>query len=83
MVGAFLRIRRAPKARNGAVPHPAEGVILPQGVAGEFVRHQDAAQVGMAGELDAEQVVDLALHPVGTAPDIKGAGQARGRVVSP
>src|SRR5208337_1316194 len=46
----------------------AQGVILPQGVGREFVRHQDSPQVGVAVEADAEHVEHLALHPVGTGP---------------
>src|SRR5262245_11056746 len=47
----------------------AHRVVLAQRVSGELVRHQDAAQVGMALEDDAVHVVDLALHPVGALPD--------------
>src|SRR5712691_6525275 len=46
----------------------AQRVVLPQGEGGELLRHQDAAQVRVAVELDAEHVVDLALHPVGAFP---------------
>src|SRR3954451_15821048 len=42
------------------------------------VGHQDPAPIGMAGEVDAEHVVDLALEPVGGRPD---AGARRHRVV--
>src|SRR6478735_5025104 len=31
--------------------------------------HQNAASIGMTGEVDAEHVVDLALEPVGGRPD--------------
>ena len=34
-----------------------------------IVRHQDAEQVGMIAEADAEQIEDFALVPVGAAPD--------------
>jgi len=47
-------------------------VVLAQGVALELVMAEDAAQVGMAGERHAEKVVDLALVPVGTAPQTGG-----------
>ena len=39
-------------------------VVLAQRVADPVVGHEDAGEVGVAGELDAEQVVDLALGEV-------------------
>jgi len=51
--------------------------ILPQRVVGPVVGHQDAAQVGMAVELDAHQVVDLAFRPVGAGPQRSEAGHGR------
>src|SRR6266849_2455670 len=48
----------------------AEGdVVLAQRKAFPRLRHQDPAQVGMAVELDPEQVPGLALEPVGGPPD--------------
>src|SRR5437879_11087926 len=44
-------------------------VVLAQWKALPGVRHQDPAQVGMAVELDPEQVPGLALEPVGGPPD--------------
>jgi hypothetical protein len=41
----------------------------------ELVPHQDAAQVGMAGEDDAEEVEDLALLEFARAPDRGERGQ--------
>src|SRR3954469_8455351 len=38
------------------------------------VGHQDPAPIGMAGEIDAEHVVDLALEPVGGRPDAGDGG---------
>lgn len=54
--------------------------VLAQRVALETVVRHDASQVGVAGEEDTEQVVDLALVPVGA---VKEAGDARhwGRLV--
>ena len=52
-------------------------VVLAQREALPLVRQQDALQVGMAGELDAEHVVDFALQPVGRGPD---AHHARRRI---
>src|SRR5689334_22465493 len=54
----------------------AEGdVILPQWKPLPGRRHQDAAQVGVPVELDAEQVPGLPLVPVGCGPH---RGKARG-----
>src|SRR5579872_4644999 len=44
-------------------------IILSQRMADEGIVEQDAAQVGMAVELDAEQIVAFALEPVGRLPD--------------
>src|SRR2546425_4469846 len=53
----------------------AEGdVVLAQGEAFPGFRHQDAAQVGVAVEPDAEQVPGLALVPVRSGPDRREAG---------
>src|ERR1043166_1339415 len=46
-----------------------ELVILPQRIALPVVGEQDARQLGMAVEPYAGQVVDLALMPLGGAPD--------------
>src|SRR5687768_18483982 len=47
----------------------AEGVVLAEGVAAEAVPGEDAAEVGVVEEGDAEHVVDLALRPLGARPD--------------
>src|ERR1039458_6361518 len=44
-------------------------VILPQGVALPILGHEDAAQVRVPRELDAEHVEHLALQPVGGQVD--------------
>src|SRR5256712_3709610 len=49
-------------------------VVLAQGEAFPGFRHQDAAQVGVAVEPDAEQVPGLALVPVRSGPDRREAG---------
>src|SRR6266852_5287391 len=59
---------------DGDLPHR---VVLPQGVALPLVRHEDARQVGMALEDDAEQVVGLAFVPVGPGPDAGHRGDPR------
>ena len=55
----------------------AEGMVLAQGVALPGIGHEDAAQVGVAGEADAEHVVDLPLVPVGGRPDAGDRGRLR------
>jgi len=52
-----------------AVPATGLLVVLAERVADPVVGQHDAAQVGVAGEGDAEEVVDLALEPVGALPD--------------
>ena len=59
--------------------HPAlvllqNRVVLAQRVALPLVRHQDAAHVRVAGELDAEHVEHLALQPVGGQVHAGGGG---------
>src|SRR5208283_4458900 len=46
-----------------------EWIILAQRMADESVIEQDAAQIGMASELDAEHVEAFALEPVGRLPN--------------
>src|SRR5262245_65237350 len=48
--------------------------VFAQGVPLEIVGHQDAPQVGVVLEADADQVEGLALVPVGAAPDGRDAG---------
>ena len=55
----------------------SERIVLPQREGRELLGHQDAPQVGMAGEADAEHVEDLALHPVGPGPEGDGRGEGR------
>ena len=50
-------------------------VILAHGVVFEPVPHQNAAQVGMAGEDDPVEIEDLALLKLGRAPDGRERGQ--------
>src|SRR3954462_7191110 len=46
-----------------------ERPVFPERVAGEVVVQQDATQVRVAHELDAEQVVDLTLLELGAGPE--------------
>src|SRR3982751_2568844 len=64
-------------ARGDAVVLAGEDVILPQGEALPVVGAEDAAQVGVAVEDDAEQVVRLALVPVGGRPEADDARHVR------
>src|SRR5689334_7755010 len=52
-----------------AVVFQGELVVLAQRVAHPVFRQEDAAQVRVAGEPDAGQVVNLALVPVGRSPE--------------
>src|SRR5215213_1675504 len=55
----------------------ADRVVAPQRMAFPAVRHHDPRQVWVPLELDPEQVVDLALVPVGAGEE---AGDTRGLV---
>src|SRR5581483_8344832 len=47
---------------------PVDGIVFAQRMTLEGIVEQDAAEVGMALEADAEHVVTLALEPVGRLP---------------
>ena len=55
-----------------------DGVVLAQRVPLELLVHEDAAQVGMPVEADAEHVPDLALGPVGAPSTAASALGTRG-----
>ena len=55
----------------------ADLVVLAQRVALPVLRHQDAGQVGVVGERDAEHVVHLALHRLGAGMDVEQRRQRR------
>lgn len=57
-----------------------EGEVLAQRVALEAVVGHDAAEVGVAGEEDAVQVIHLALVPVGAVVEAGDAGDGRGLI---
>src|SRR5262245_50933770 len=48
-------------------PVADQRIVLAQRVAYPVVRSEDTAQVGMVGERDPEEVIDLALTPVGVS----------------
>ena len=63
------RRRAHGSALSACLAKPLNGIILAERMSFPFVRHQDAAQVGMALEANAEQIETLALVPVGRGPD--------------
>src|SRR5947209_15932054 len=52
------------------LPVPFDRVVLAQGMALPVGGHHNAGEAGMAGEVDAEQVEDLALIEVRRGPDV-------------
>src|SRR4051812_619720 len=48
--------------------------VLPQRIPFELVPEKDAAQIGMTGESDAEQIVDLALLELRRSPNVDDRG---------
>lgn len=58
----------------------SEGEVLAEGVALEAVVGHDAAEVRVVDEEDAEEVVDLALVPVGALVEGHDGGDRRGLV---
>lgn len=57
-----------------------EGEVLSQGVALETVVGHDSAEIGVVGEVDTKQVVNLTLIPVGTVEERSDAGNGGGLV---
>src|ERR1044072_7261775 len=49
----------------------SEGIVFSQRVGAKAVPGHQPAQVGVAGENDAHQVVLFALHPFGAGPDAR------------
>src|SRR5215813_14099921 len=49
-------------------------IVLAQRMPLEFGIQEDAAQVGMSGEADTEEIPHLALRPQGRVPERRGAG---------
>src|SRR4051794_25653934 len=66
--GSASRALVGASASPNAVILKREFVILAQGMADPVFRQQNAAQVGMAGEPEAGEIVNLALVPVGGGP---------------
>ena len=57
----------------------ADREVAPLRMADVVLGHEDAAQVGVAVELDAEEVVDLALVEVGGGEEVDDGRQSTGR----
>ena len=70
LLGLLLVLRQAERRHFSG----ARRMVLMQWVASPGGRQQDAAQVRVAGEDDAEHVPDLALVPVGRRPDVGDGG---------
>src|SRR5258705_5904831 len=74
----------APSRLQQAFPRGRDAVVLlgldevlAERMARPVLRHEDAAEVGMAREGDAEEIEHLALLPVGVAPDVRHRGDDR------
>ena len=52
----------------------SQGVVFPEGEAGEVFRHQQAPHVRVAFKADSVHVVGFPLRPQGRAPALDGAG---------
>ena len=76
-------IRLATAAENYAVPRAPEWIILAQRIRGELFGHEDAPQVGMSVESDAEHIKNFPLHPIGPRPDRDGRRDSGIGVVDP
>jgi hypothetical protein len=61
----------------------AERVVLAQGVPLELLVHEDASEIGMAGEADAVEVPHEPLPPVRALEDRGGARQLGVRLAHP
>src|SRR5579863_7185889 len=59
----------------------SEWINLTKRMCREFLRHEDAAQIGMSIELDPKQIVDFALHPVRPGPVTDGSWERGVRIV--
>ncbi len=59
----------------------AAGDVLAEGVVGPGGGHEDAAEVGVAVEADAHEVVGLALGPVGAGPEGGEGGDGWGQPI--
>src|SRR5712692_6612780 len=57
--------------------NPAYWIVLAERVALPVLRHQNAGQVGVTVETDAQQVVCLPLHGLGAGPELKEGRDGR------
>src|SRR5262245_52461223 len=73
-------------ATTNAVVFQRHLVVLAERVAFPVLGAEDAAEVGVASEIHAREVIDLSLVPVGGAPDVANRRhfwQFAGRVILP
>src|SRR5262245_18283815 len=73
LIAAFLRLQQAFPRGGNAVIRLGLDEVLAQRMSRPVLRHEDAAEIGMAAELDTEEIEGLALLPVGMAPDTRDA----------
>src|SRR5512143_2506444 len=78
IVGSSMLLRDL--SYSQVLPYPGlvlqlDVVVFAQGMATPVVRQQNASQVGMAGELDAEHIEDLPFEPVSGHPDAGDRGR--------
>src|SRR5436309_9019131 len=76
-IGSLRRLQQALTRGRDAVVLLGLDEVLAQRVSRPVLRHEDAAEVGVALEDDAEEVEDLALLPVGVAPQAGHRGDDR------
>src|SRR5450631_950652 len=69
MSGAAMGAMRVPLSDAAGLSVAFDGIVLAQRMTFPVIGHHDARKAGMAGEVDAEQVEDLALVKVRRWPD--------------
>src|SRR5262245_14886997 len=68
---ASSRLQQALPGRRNAVVLLGLDEVLAERMARPVLRHEDAPEIGVAFEAHAEEIVGLALLPVGVAPDVR------------
>src|SRR3954470_20091404 len=78
-VSVVSSVIRSPRPRRFFELHgdPADEIVLAEGVALPIVGHEDARQIGVALEHDAEHVVHLALHGLGAGEHLEQRRERR------
>src|SRR6185437_1077355 len=57
------------QALSASLAETCNGIIFSEGVSLPFIRHQNAAKIGMAVEANTKKIERLALMPVGRGPN--------------